>query len=301
MQLQLNEVFHFDKSHELFYSIIKKIISIQGALTCRDFFDHGYINHCLETFTDGFIIVGDKSNNHDRYFLKGYVLFIYDFHSSTIQGKIICANKNYRCLGRELLDNVKEFAINRKVTEWQIFSLPYERLKIYYESYGFTYIDTIYKEGKAKVYKMIYKFDYSIQKNAIPIKDLNITIRINQNNEDTIVSSSNYDYMLGVLTILKIELAYSETIFFTYEDSYSKSLFVEDKIYSISYVKNGINDENNLDEDVTNYEYNFQYISKDNMLISQILLTSSDVEDINSFIDGLCFVVNTLESNIELV
>ena len=37
------------------------------------------------------------------------------------------------------------------------------------------------------------------------------------------------------------------------------------------------------------------------MLISQILLTSSDVEDINSFIDGLCFVVNTLESNIELV
>lgn len=168
-----------------------------------------------------------KGEKSDNYFLKGYVLFVYEPIACTIQGKILCSHKNYRGLGRELLDNVKQFALNNKVVKWRIFSLPYQRLRNYYESYGFKYLDTIYRDGKAKVYKMSYTLKYGPIVNAIPIENKDITIKVNGVH---IISSSNYNYMLGIVTILKNELAYSDTIYFKYENDYSESLFVENKL-----------------------------------------------------------------------
>lgn len=201
------------------------------------------------------------------------------------------------------MDNVKQFALNNKVVKWRIFSLPYQRLRNYYESYGFKYIDTIYREGKAKVYEMNYILKYGQLVNATPIENENITIKVNGVH---IISSSNYNYMLGIITILKNELSYSDTIYFKYEDDYSESLFVENKLKVYSYVRENTQEQIEIDEilndvNLDDYDYALQYISRDTLLYSYFLLNVSDISDVNDFIDGVLFITNMLNSSVELI
>lgn len=163
------EPIFFDKEDPNF-PLFKKIIKRHGLITCRNEFDKGYINSCLNKFTNGYILLGSNSNGRiitssaDKYYLRGYVLFEYDSRLAMVNGKIICAIKSAdpeKRIGKMLLDSVYQFILEKKVETWRIFALPYPKLIAYYESIGFTQYDTIYVRGKAKVVEMnlIVKYD----------------------------------------------------------------------------------------------------------------------------------------------
>lgn len=167
----------FDKEDPNF-PLFKKIIKKQGEVTCRDQFDKGYINSCLNKFTHGFILLGSNlsgkiiTSSADRYYLRGYVLFEYDARLAMVNGKIICAIKNVdpeRRIGKILLDSVHQFILEKRVETWRIFSLPFPKLVSYYESIGFKRHTTLYVRGKAKVVEMSLTllYDEEINDNSI--------------------------------------------------------------------------------------------------------------------------------------
>lgn len=164
MVLEIGIPNFFDRD-SLDFKLIKSIIKEQESVTCRNELSNSYISDCLQTFTAGYIIVGNISNNSKRgssgkYVLKGFVLFCYDEFSTVLSGKILCGRKSYSGTGIELLNCVQSYAKNVRATRWEIYSLPYEKLMTYYENFGFTRGISIYKSGKLKVVQMAKTFEY---------------------------------------------------------------------------------------------------------------------------------------------
>lgn len=158
-QLISEEPIRFDKEDDNF-RLFKKIILKNYNSTCKDQFEKGYINYCLSTFTNGYILLGSNLNGRtakssaDKYYLRGFVLFEYEERSSTVIGKIICAIKSSNPqlrIGKKLLDSVYSFVIENRVETWTINSLPFPKLVLYYEKFGFVYQRTIYARGQPKV------------------------------------------------------------------------------------------------------------------------------------------------------
>lgn len=203
MVLTCNEFVHFTQYHEEF-PLIRDIILNQHSITCRDSFNNEYILHCLRVFTHGIMYVTNKAqiekrikSKTNKYYLKGFTMFIHDPLSFSIQEKILCSDKNSKGFGKKLMEKVKDFAIENEVDEWRIYSFAEERLKRYYETFGFCYEDTVYKDGKAKVYKMYMKFYYSEDGSAIINKNKNINMRI----LNIQISCSNSDYIHAFLDL----------------------------------------------------------------------------------------------------
>lgn len=203
MVLTCNEFVHFTQYHEEF-PLIRDIILNQHSITCGDSFNNEYVSHCLRVFTHGIIYFTNKAqigkrikSKTDKYYLKGFTIFIYDPLSFSIQGKILCSDENSKGFGKKLMEKVKEFAIENEVNRWRIYSLAEERLKRYYETFGFYYEDTIYRDGKAKVYEMVIKFDYSEDGSVIINKNENINMMI----LDRQISCSNSDYISAFLDL----------------------------------------------------------------------------------------------------
>ena len=131
---------HFDNED----TFIKDLIKENGVVTCRNEFPKEYISKCLSLFTDGFVILGNKSQigrfsrgRKSAYCVKGFTLFIHD--DLIIQWKVICVDESLRGTGVStiLLDSVKKFALNNRVKYWSFYSLPYEKLIATYLRYGF--------------------------------------------------------------------------------------------------------------------------------------------------------------------
>lgn len=158
---------YFNKEHEDF-SFFKQIILEQGEMTCRDNLDRTYIQSCLNKFTDGFILLGNRSkvgkfvrSKIDKYILKAYCLFEFDDHWSEVRGLILCGHTNYRTSGVTILRCVSEFIKEYKIHKWTIYSLPFDGLFQYYIDYGFNVIDVKYtRDGKKKVIVMVQNFSY---------------------------------------------------------------------------------------------------------------------------------------------
>jgi len=164
--IEFNIPLHFTQEDTLF----KRIIKEQSVTTCRDEF-HGinpmmkeYINSSLENFTDGFIILGHLTTPRtsyrtpsSNYLLKGFILFSIDGFETTINGKNLCGRKGYH-VGKMLLQSVYDFAISKDITFWHIYSLPYEKLIKYYESFGFIRGNPIYRKGELKSSRNVYAF-----------------------------------------------------------------------------------------------------------------------------------------------
>jgi len=166
--LVTDEPLFFDREDPNF-PLFKKIIKKQGSTTCKDEFDNGYINSCLDKFTYGYILLGSMKNGKiitssaDRYYLRGYILFEYDQSLAMVSGKIVCAMKNSdpeKKIGMLLLECVYQFILEKKVETWRIFSLPYPGLVSYYKTFGFEEYDTIYVRGLPKVVEMKMKINY---------------------------------------------------------------------------------------------------------------------------------------------
>jgi len=140
--------------------LFKRIIKEQGVTTCRDEFMKEYINSSLQSFIDGFIILGKIINPKtsyrtpsSNYLLKGFILFSFDGFGNTINGKILCARKGYH-IGKMLLQAVFDYAINKDITYWHLYSLPYEKLIKFYQSFGFSIGNPVYRKGELKVVEM---------------------------------------------------------------------------------------------------------------------------------------------------
>lgn len=177
MNIIADEPFMIDQEYE-HIKTIKDIIKAQGVNVCRNKFDQDYINYCLKEFDYGFIILGNRSitgSSHSRrgfkYFLKGFVLFRYNRRLSLVNGKILCGHDGYRGIGRILLECVYEFILERKIENWSIYSLPENELIEYYKSAGFVESDTIYKNGKKKVIRMVRNFTYNEKQNVDCLTD----------------------------------------------------------------------------------------------------------------------------------
>lgn len=150
MEIHLNTPLFFTKDDDL-CDLFLEIISEQHGECCRKKFNSEYISSCFYEFTHGFVIFGE-SNKEDigftghQFLLKAFVLFEYSREKvglegnieGFIRGKVICCNKKSRGLGKNLLDQVKLFAINRNVKRWIIHSLAYNDLIAYYRRYGFS-------------------------------------------------------------------------------------------------------------------------------------------------------------------
>lgn len=159
-QQDLNHPYFFDKEDTL----IKKIIKEQGYSSCRDNFTIDYINWCLQNFTYGYVNLGTKASVgrakreiSDKYFLRGYIMFVHDSYHKTIEGRIFCVMKNYKNqnIGLDLLNSVKNFGCCNGATFWRIKSLPFPKLIDYYLQYGFTKSHEVFeKNGSLKVQEM---------------------------------------------------------------------------------------------------------------------------------------------------
>lgn len=271
MSLTTNEFIFFDKT-DPYYDLVKRIILEQHSITCRGAFDKSYILHCFETFNVGIIYVTNKAqigkkkrSKTDNYHLKGFVMFVHDTLACFIQGKILCSGYNSKGFGKNLLERVKIFAIDNKVNKWQIFSLAERKLRLYYETFGFSYEDTIYRDGKEKVYQMSIKFDYSNNKVLMNVgKNINISVLDNN------ISSSNIEYIHGVLYLLNVE-----NVNYTCDDEFSENVLLssdfEEQIDLIPYDSELQNDIVNLDRRVIVYskdDVNMYYICFDERLFA---------------------------------
>lgn len=152
---------YFNRDHNDF-NMFKKIILEQCEL------DKTYIKSCINRFTDGYILLGNKStigktirSKADKYFLKAYCLFEYDEEWSEVKGLITCSHSNYPDCGLVILESVNRFISEFKVLKWTLYSLPFEKLVNYYKRLGFREIDTKYTPGgKKKVIVMVQDFQY---------------------------------------------------------------------------------------------------------------------------------------------
>lgn len=166
-EVELDDVIFFKKGDE-FSDIFWQLAEVQHNKCCSLLISSEYMNLCQETFTHGFMILGetpeeDRGYRGYEYFLKAFVLFEYKnsiVSGKTIKGNVICSNKANRGLGRILLQEVEKLAIENGVSRWIINALAFEKLISYYMRFGFEK----YKEddqpgiGK-KTIKMIKKFN----------------------------------------------------------------------------------------------------------------------------------------------
>ena len=80
MSLEVNTPIFFDNAN----TKIKNLIKNNGSEVCRNNFDKSYITYALNTFTHGYIFLGNKfsggkskKSSLDNYFVKGFIIFEY--------------------------------------------------------------------------------------------------------------------------------------------------------------------------------------------------------------------------------
>jgi GNAT superfamily N-acetyltransferase len=154
-----NEPMYFSRENKL----VKELIFEEGVISCRDNFPASYIRQCLERFTDGYVIIGNRAQigkqYRSRYFLKGYYIFFYDDYVRTLEGLVFFVKE--RGIGYQLLNAVKDFAYDNRVILWNGRSLPSEKLIQYYERFGFVRDEMVYDtQGNPKVMKMHMRLTY---------------------------------------------------------------------------------------------------------------------------------------------
>ena len=126
--------------------IIKRIIKERSPT---------YTNEYLDTFHYGFIILCRKDcSNIGSLFIKGFIMFILTEYETCIESKILYGSKNYPGTDLVLFNKTLDFAMNRGIIRWSIFSLPYDHLIAYYEFFGFVTDLPVMRNGKIKVIKM---------------------------------------------------------------------------------------------------------------------------------------------------
>jgi hypothetical protein len=147
--------------------LIKDLIYEQGSLTAEDNFTNSHIRACLQQFTDGYVIIGQKQymgytkSKRSRLILKGYCMFTYNENFCTMEELIFCVKTKYLDMGYDILNCVKDFGYDHGATLWIARTQPNEKMINYYLHFGFIKEEMVYdKHGNKKIMRMRMKLEY---------------------------------------------------------------------------------------------------------------------------------------------
>jgi predicted GNAT family N-acyltransferase len=129
----------------------KKIIKKNGVLlVCRDQLDIYTIVDHDDHFTFGFLHVSEKGQ------INGFVLCLYNpILPDELSIELICATKQSK-IGKTMMEIVEEKAREMNIRKLTLNCIANEKLRAWYESFGFVFVKTInLRNDIPKVYYMI--------------------------------------------------------------------------------------------------------------------------------------------------
>jgi hypothetical protein len=142
----------------------KKIIKKQGILVCRDQLDIYTIVESVDHFTFGFLHISEKAqigkrkinSFEEKFNLNGFVLCLYNpILPDELSIELICATKQSK-IGKTMMEIVEEKAREMNIRKLTLNCIANEKLRAWYESFGFVFVKTInLRNDIPKVYYMI--------------------------------------------------------------------------------------------------------------------------------------------------
>lgn len=306
--------------------LIKKIIKDQYNVTCRCQIDKDHILESLEDFGHGFILLnrkqpkyGDKKGRKDLYYLKSFILFNYNKFNKIITELVVCSVKTISEIGngRRLMDSVFKFGYENDAILWELKSLPYDKLLEYYQKLGFIFVDTIYYNGKKKIYRMEYTFTEEnknifytwLSKYRLTNDDYNISFKVSNSPITHSYETKNDKIIQGMLLFInmynetsKYNTIEGETISYQLNSELLNYVTEEQIGYISEYEtknKMKIMLKGNLEMDEYNIYYDLEM--KDRHSLIFIMINSEMLSDYEEYLEGIEIMATFFKYQIKLL